>query len=77
VSGAPPSGEPTPAAADQAEHLPTEQAGEAEQVPQDVLGDEVRGALAELDGVELADHPQTFEALSEAILAELRDLEEL
>jgi hypothetical protein len=41
------------------------------------LGEQVREALAGLDEVELAAHPEAFEALSAAIVAELRSLEEL
>jgi hypothetical protein len=41
------------------------------------LGEQVREALAGLDEVELAAHPEAFEALGAAIVAELRSLEEL
>jgi len=41
------------------------------------LGEQVREALAGLDQAELAAHPEAFEALSAAIVAELRSLEEL
>jgi hypothetical protein len=41
------------------------------------LGEQVRQALAGLDEAELAAHPEVFEALSAALVAELRSLEEL
>jgi len=41
------------------------------------LGEQVREALAGLDEAELAAHPEAFEALGAAIVAELRSLEEL
>jgi hypothetical protein len=43
----------------------------------EALSEHVRGVLAELDGEELAAHPEVFEGLSAAILDELHSLEEL
>ena len=43
----------------------------------EALSEHVREVLAELDGEELAAHPEVFEGLSAAILDELRSLEGL
>jgi hypothetical protein len=43
----------------------------------EALSEHVREVLAELDGEELAAHPEVFEGLSAAILDELHSLEEL
>jgi hypothetical protein len=43
----------------------------------EALGEHVREVLAELDGEELAAHPEVYEGLSAAILDELHSLEEL
>jgi len=61
VSGVPSSDDPASALAEDAE----------------ALGEHVREVLAELDGAELAAHPEMFEGLSAAILDELHSLEEL
>jgi hypothetical protein len=67
VSGVP-YGDPTPVAPGLAADGP-EHEGD--------LGEQVRVALAGLDEAELAAHPEAFEALGTAIVAELRSLEEL
>jgi hypothetical protein len=43
----------------------------------DALSEHVRDVLAELDGEELAAHPEVFEGLNAAILDELHSLEGL
>jgi hypothetical protein len=43
----------------------------------EALSEHVREVLAELDGEQLAAHPEVFEGLSAAILDELRSLEGL
>jgi hypothetical protein len=79
-------GEPAPAAPGQARALPAgaagqsggrAPAGEAGHGREGTLEDRVREALAGLDDAELGAHPEAFEALSGAIVAELRSLEEL
>lgn len=76
MSGVPSRGDPTPATPG---HAGDPRAGDAEAGParDEVLGEQVREALAGLDEAELAAHPEVFEALSAAIVAELRSLEEL
>ena len=73
MSGVPSHGDPTPDALGHA--------GEAEEQARHGLdldlGERVREALAGLDEAELGAHPEAFEALSAAIVAELRSLEEL
>jgi hypothetical protein len=68
VSGVPSHGDPRPVAPGQAEAVPDREGS---------LGEQVRVALAGLDEAELAAHPEAFEALGAAIVAELRRLEEL
>ncbi len=76
MSGVPSRGDPTPATPGDTGDART---GDAEAGPDrdEVLGERVREALAGLDEAELAAHPEVFEALSAAIVAELRSLEEL
>ena len=77
MSGVPSSDElpSTPAGEEPVEGGP----GGASALAQDgeALGEHVREVLAELDGAELAAHPEMFEGLSAAILDELHSLEEL
>jgi hypothetical protein len=84
VSGIPFHGDPTPTAPPgpagrQPPRPPRPGAppGPAGRVREGTLEEEVRRALAGLDEAELGAHPGAFEALSAAIVAELRSLEEL
>jgi hypothetical protein len=89
VSGVPSDGDPTPAAPGQAGAARAEPArdagdagghrrrGQLARGREGTLDEQVREALAGLDEAELGAHPEAFEALSAAIVAELRSLEEL
>ena len=76
MSGVPSRGDPTPATPGYTGDARAGDAG-AGPVRDEVLGEQVREALAGLDEAELAAHPEVFETLSAAIVAELRGLEEL
>jgi hypothetical protein len=83
VSGVPSDGDRTPAAPGQAgaarAHQPAGDAGQpgGRHGQEGTLDERVRAALAGLDEAELGAHPEAFEALGAALVAELRSLEDL